>query len=122
MEIAPCRACLGCVESNECVVRDHGRALAERFREAPAFGLGSFTPYSSLDARAKEFMERMYCLRHRIGGSAGKYGMSVITTACTPGAEGLPPAAETAASQIAKELGEKIREAVLGLPGSRAPA
>jgi hypothetical protein len=43
----------------------------------------------------------MYCHRHRIGGNARKSGVAVITTACPPGVPGLPPAAETAASQIA---------------------
>lgn len=101
LEIAPCRACLGCVKENRCVVEDDAPALAEKFRAAPAFVLGAFTPYSSLDARSKAFMERMYCFRHRIGGNSGKIGASVITTACTPGAVGLPPAAETASSQVA---------------------
>ena len=101
LEVAPCRACLGCVKTNQCVVQDDGRALADLFQEAPAFVLGAFTPYSSLDARTKAFMERMYCHRHRIGGNAGKAGVAVITTACPPGLPGLPPAAETAASQIA---------------------
>lgn len=100
LEIAPCRACLECVRGNRCVVHDDAQALAEMFHEAPAFVLGAYTPYSSLDARTKAFMERMYCFRHRIGGNAGKFGASVITTACPPEATGLPPAAETAASQI----------------------
>jgi hypothetical protein len=89
------------VKTNQCVVQDDGRALADLFQEASAFVLGAFTPYSSLDARTKAFMERMYCHRHRIGGNAGKAGMAVITTACPPRVPGLPPAAETAASQIA---------------------
>jgi len=99
--IEPCRACLGCVEGNACIVPDDGPELARKFAGARAFVLGAFTPYSSLDARSKAFMERMYCLRHRRMGNAGKAGAAVITTACPPGAEGLPPAAETAASQIA---------------------
>jgi hypothetical protein len=45
-------------------------------------------------------MERMYCHRHRIGGNARKFGVAVITTACPPGVQGMPPAAETATSQI----------------------
>lgn len=101
LDMAPCRACLGCKENNECAVRDDGRILAEKFREAKAFVLGSFTPYSSLDARSKTFMERMYCLRHQTGLNRGKIGASVITTACPPGAENVPPAAQTASSQIA---------------------
>ncbi|MHC4441540.1 MAG: flavodoxin family protein [Planctomycetota bacterium] len=100
LDIAPCRACLGCTETNQCVVKDDGPALTERFRQAEAFVLGGYTPYSSLDARIKTFMERMYCLRHQTGLNRGKIGVSVITTACPPGAENLPPAAETAKSQI----------------------
>jgi multimeric flavodoxin WrbA len=100
LEFSPCRACLGCVNLNECVVDDDARDLAAKFREAPAFVLGGFTPYSSLDARTKAFMERMYCHRHRIGGNAGKFGVSVITTACRPGVENLPPASQTATAQI----------------------
>jgi len=38
-ELQPCRACLGCKESNDCVVRDDGRALAEKFAAASAFVL-----------------------------------------------------------------------------------
>ena len=100
LEVAPCRACLGCVATNQCVVDDDGKRLAELFHEASAFVLGGYTPYSSLDARTKAFMERMYCHRHRIGGNARKFGVAVITTACPPGVQGLPPAAETATSQI----------------------
>ena len=77
--VAPCRACLGCVETNECVVQDDGRELAHRFRAAKAFVLGAFTPYSSLDARTKTFMERMYCLRHQTGFNRGKIGVAVIS-------------------------------------------
>ena len=98
--MAPCRACLGCVETNHCVVDDDGKRLAELFHEASAFVLGGYTPYSSLDARTKAFMERMYCHRHRVGGNARKFGVAVITTACPSGVQGMPPASETATSQI----------------------
>jgi multimeric flavodoxin WrbA len=101
LRMEPCRACLGCKESNVCVVDDDSRPLAEKFRDADAFVLGAFTPYSSLDGRSKTFMERMYCLRHQTGLNAGKVGAAVITTACPPGAEELPPAAKTATSQVA---------------------
>jgi len=99
-DLQPCMACLGCKENNQCVVKDDGPTLAEKFRTARAFVLGGFTPYSSLDGRSKTFMERMYCLRHQTGLNRGKFGAAVITTACPPGVEGLPPAAETALSQI----------------------
>lgn len=100
LKIEPCRACLGCKESNHCVVRDDGRELAERFRTVKAFVLGVWTPYSSLDARAKAFMERMYCLRHQVGLNRGKHGAMVITSAIPSGCATLPPAADVATQQI----------------------
>jgi multimeric flavodoxin WrbA len=100
LNIEPCRACLGCVDGNRCVVRDDARSLAEDFHEAPAFVLGAYTPYSSLDARTKAFMERMYCFRHKSGGNARKVGAAVITTACPTDNPNVPPASETATAQI----------------------
>jgi len=97
---SPCRACLGCVNLNECVLDDDARDLSRKFREVPAFVIGGYTPYSSLDSRTKAFMERMYCFRHISGGNAGKKGVSVITSACPPGVEGIPPAAEIAGQQV----------------------
>lgn len=100
LKLSPCRACLGCTDTNECVVQDDARMLADRFREADAVVLGGFTPYSSLDSMTKMFMERMYCLRHQTGLNLGKIGVSVITTAFPPNRGDLPPAAEIALSQI----------------------
>jgi multimeric flavodoxin WrbA len=110
LEFSPCRACLGCINSNQCVVDDDARKLAQQFHDAPAFVLGGYTPYSSLDARSKAFMERMYCHRHRFGRNRGKVGASVITTACRPGVPNLPAAAETAVSQIASWMMEEGME------------
>jgi multimeric flavodoxin WrbA len=101
LRFEPCRACLGCKDTNTCVIRDDAQELAVKFREARAFVLGGYTPYSSLDVRSKSFMERMYCLRHKTGLNRGKVGAAVITTACRPDLPGLPPAAQTAGSQIA---------------------
>jgi multimeric flavodoxin WrbA len=100
LQIEPCRACLGCVTTNQCVVADDGQMLAEKFRAARAFVLGAYTPYSSLDARTKTFMERMYCLRHLTGLNRGKIGAAVITTACPPDNPQMPPAVATATTQI----------------------
>lgn len=101
LRLEPCRACLGCKDNNTCVVEDDAQGVAARFRAARAFVIGGYTPYSSLDARTKAFMERMYCLRHQTGLNRGKVGAAVITTACRPDLPGLPPAAQTASSQIA---------------------
>jgi multimeric flavodoxin WrbA len=100
LHMEPCRGCLGCKDTNRCVLKDDGAALAEQFRAAKAFVVGAYTPYNSLNAHTKMFMERMYCLRHQAGLNRGKIGAAVITTAVPPGAPGLPPAYETAAAQI----------------------
>lgn len=99
-DIQPCSACLGCVEGNECTTRDDGRELARLFNRARAFVIGGYTPFSSLDARTKTFMERMFCLRHQGGLNRGKIGAAVITTATPPERDDLPPAVEIATRQI----------------------
>ena len=100
LELVPCRACLCCTDTNECPLNDDGRRLAQQFANADAFVLGAFTPYGSLDARTKTFMERMYCLRHQKGLNRGKIGVTVITTATPEDNPDLPPAAQTAATQL----------------------
>lgn len=92
--VEPCRACLGCVRTNRCVVDDDGIALAEKVKKADALIVGGFTPYSSLDSRTKAFLERMYPLRHKRAFMAGKPGGAIITSAVPAGSEMLPPAAD----------------------------
>lgn len=100
LRMEPCRACLGCKDTNHCVVQDDAQALSEQFRMAKVFVLGTYTSYSSLDARSKMFMERMYCLRHQVGLNKGKVGAAVITTAWPPDVPGMPPASQTTTTQI----------------------
>ncbi len=100
-KLEPCRGCLGCKDSNQCVLKDDGAMLAEKFDQADAVVVGGFTPYGSLDARTKTFMERMYCLRHQQGKSRNKVGAAVITTACPPEMTQLPPASQIATQQFA---------------------
>lgn len=99
-EVAPCRACLGCVETNECVIDDDGRLLAEKAKQADALIVGCFTPYSSIDARTKTFLERLYPLRHLKAYMRGKPGGVIVTSAIPDGCEGLPPAAEMGANAV----------------------
>jgi len=98
--IAPCRACLGCLETNRCVIEDDGIILAEKVKEADALVIGGYTSYSSLDALTKSFIERLYPLRHIKGFMRGKPGGAVITSAIPENAEGLPPAFDTAKNAI----------------------
>lgn len=98
--VAPCKACLGCVKTNRCVIKDDGVPLAEKAKEADALIIGGFTPYSTLDARTKAFIERLYPLRHLHGFMAGKPGGAVITSAVPEENEMLPPAAECGVNAV----------------------
>lgn len=97
----PCRACLGCANTNRCAQEDDGNLLADKVRDADALVVGDFTPYSSLDARTVTFLERLYPLRHRKGLMQGKPGAAVITT-CVPSADNpmLPPAGDMGVNAI----------------------
>jgi multimeric flavodoxin WrbA len=98
--VAPCKACLGCVKTNRCVIQDDGIVLAEKAKAADALVIAGFTPYSTLDARTKAFLERLYPLRHNEGFMAGKPGAAVITSCVPEGNQELPPAAEMGVNAV----------------------
>lgn len=98
--LEPCRACLGCVATNRCVIEDDGVELAQKAKEADALIVAGFTPYSSLDGRSKTFLERLFPLRHTHGFMAGKPGGAIITCAVPPGNEMLPPASDFGTNAI----------------------
>ena len=93
-KVEPCQACLGCVKTNKCVIKDDGIMLAEKAKEADALIIAGFTPYSSLDSRTKAFIERLYPLRHIHGYMAGKPGGAIITCAIPADNQMLPPACD----------------------------
>jgi len=99
-QIEPCRACLGCVDTNECVIGDDGNRLAQKAKDAAGLVVGGFTPYSSIDGRTKAFLERLYPLRHKHAFMKGKPGVAVATCAIPAGCEGMPPACENGANDI----------------------
>lgn len=109
--VEPCRACLGCVKTNRCVIKDDGIELAEKAKEANALIVAGFTPYSSLDGRTKAFIERLYPLRHTYGYLSGKPGGIIITSA-TPVGEGLPPAADMGVNAVKFGMMEEGMEVV----------
>ncbi|MDH3349172.1 MAG: flavodoxin family protein [Desulfobulbaceae bacterium] len=98
--IAPCNGCLGCVETNTCVIKDDGVILAEKAFKADIIIIGGYTSYSTLDSRTKAFMERLYPLRHRHGLMTGKLGAAVVTCAIPAGQPGMPPACENGLNAI----------------------
>lgn len=77
-DIRPCGCCLGCVESNVCVVKDDMAGLREKIVAAGAYVIGAANYYSMLNGLAHCFMERFYQFRHREGKAvAGKLGVAV---------------------------------------------
>ena len=77
-KIAPCIACLGCVETNVCVLKDDMKPLREKIVEADAYVIGAANYFSTLNALAHCFLERFYQFRHREGKAvAGKLGVAV---------------------------------------------
>lgn len=98
--IAPCLACLKCIDTNRCIIDDDGVLLAEKVYKADALIIAGFTPYSSIDSRTKMFMERLYPLRHRHGLLNGKVGAGIITCATPIENTELPPACQNGMEAI----------------------
>jgi multimeric flavodoxin WrbA len=98
--VAPCKACLGCLKTNTCVINDDGILLAQKAKEADALIIAGYTPYSSLDSRTKAFIERLYPLRHIHGFMRRKPGGAIVTCAIPSGTESLPPAGDMGANAI----------------------
>lgn len=80
-QIAPCNACLSCIQTNHCIIKDDGIALAEKAYKADALIIAGFSTYSTLDSRTKTFIERLYPLGHRHGLMSDKPGAAIITSA-----------------------------------------
>jgi multimeric flavodoxin WrbA len=110
--VAPCIACLGCVDTNVCIQKDDGIMLAEKAKEADAMIVAGYTPYSSLDARTKAFIERLYPLRHQKGVMRNKPGGIIVTCAVPNGHTMLPSACENGINAISYYMMEEGMEIV----------
>ncbi|MFP4654582.1 MAG: flavodoxin family protein [Methanohalobium sp.] len=83
-----------------CVINDDGNTLAQKAKNADALVIAGYTPYSSLDARTKAFIERLYLLRHKCGFMQGKPGGEVITCAVPSSCEMLPPSCDNGVNAV----------------------
>jgi multimeric flavodoxin WrbA len=95
-----CRACLGCEETNVCILKDDATALAQKIRYADALIVAGYTPYGSLDGRTKSFLERLWQLRHKHGFMRGKPGGIIVTSAIPPENAALSPMMVHAISSV----------------------
>ncbi|SEA41492.1 NADPH-dependent FMN reductase [Desulfuromusa kysingii] len=92
-KVQPCAACLGCTKDNVCKVKDDFQEIAEKVRYAGAIVVGGYSPYASLDAYTKSFLERLFSLRHQNGLNRGKLAVTVVT-GIGRGAPGLDAASD----------------------------
>ncbi len=77
VNIGPCRACMGCVYTNECVINDDFKWIAPKIMKADAMVVGSPTIFGLPSAFTKAFMERLYAFRHVNMLTNGKIGAAV---------------------------------------------
>ncbi len=74
--IKPCRACLACVKTNTCILKDDFAPIEAKIKQADAFVFGFYVPFSMIDAFTKSLLERLYSMHHNIL-LQGKYMVSI---------------------------------------------
>ncbi len=77
LDIGPCRACMGCIKTNKCVLNDDFQEITPMVLKADALVVGSPTYYGLPSALTKAFMERLYAFRHVNLLTKGKVGAAV---------------------------------------------
>jgi len=60
LDIKPCKGCLGCVQSDQCVINDDMQKLYHELRQADALVLGSPVYMGQMSAQAKIFTDRLF--------------------------------------------------------------
>ena len=60
LDIKPCRGCLGCVESDRCVVNDDMQKLYDALEQADVLVLGSPVYMGQMSAQTKIFTDRLF--------------------------------------------------------------
>jgi multimeric flavodoxin WrbA len=77
-KIGGCIACLGCVKTNVCVVKDDLEPLREKFVEADAYVVGAPNYYTGMNAVTHALLERWYQFRHQEGDTLwGKLAVAI---------------------------------------------
>lgn len=79
INVGPCRACIACVKTNSCVLKDDFSEVERKIREADAIVIGGYTPFGMIDGFTKSFMERLYAGHHK-SLLKGKLFVSVISS------------------------------------------
>lgn len=77
LNIGPCRACMACVNTNQCVLKDDFQEIGPLVTKADALIVGSPTIFGLPSAFTKAFMERLYAFRHVNLLTKGKIGAAL---------------------------------------------
>lgn len=77
LNIGPCRACMACVNTNQCVLKDDFQEIGPLVTKADALIVGSPTIFGLPSAFTKAFMERLYAFRHVNLLTKGKVGAAL---------------------------------------------
>jgi len=77
-KIGGCIACLGCVKTNVCVVKDDLEPMRQKFVEADAYVIGAPNYYTGMNALTHALLERWYQFRHQEGDALwGKLAVAI---------------------------------------------
>jgi hypothetical protein len=79
LHIRPCKACKSCVKDNVWKQEDDFNWLSKKVWDSDALVIGAYSPYSSLDAFTKAFLERLWSLRHVNNFLRGKPVVTIIS-------------------------------------------
>ena len=60
LDIKPCNGCLGCVQSDKCVINDDMQKIYDALEQADALVLGSPVYMGQMSAQAKIFTDRLF--------------------------------------------------------------
>jgi len=84
-DIRPCTACLGCVNTNVCIIRDDWPNLRPAVVSADAYVIGGTNYFNTLNGLTHCFLERWYQFRHREANVVGgRPGVAVGTAGADP--------------------------------------
>jgi multimeric flavodoxin WrbA len=76
-----CTGCLGCVDTNICVVKDDWPVIADKLKSADAIVFGAPKYFGTLNARGHACLERTFSFRHNcVFPLQGKPAVSVSTS------------------------------------------
>lgn len=86
LDIKPCRGCLGCVQTDKCVVNDDMQELYREIEQADMIVLGTPVYMGQMNAQAKTFTDRLFAQitprfspRYKEKGSKKKQMVLVFT-------------------------------------------